>query len=196
MQATLLSRITLFLYEHSHIYNFLRQWNPVPETRASRLREIAAEQAERLRLQGVYTRWSWCRYEWDELTSENAGYTMNMLEKIADYCNENEIKLLLTGVPHYQQYAARPGGRPPWSHRPHVEIEKVARRSGAAYLDSYRGLASTIEGTPQHEYYYRNDMHFNPKGFHAWSLLHIEALTDGENRLLPESVLASASVDP
>jgi hypothetical protein len=62
-----------------------------------------------------------------------------------------------------------------------------------AYLDSYRGLAPLIDGTEQHEYYYRNDMHFNPKGFEAWSRLHIEAITDPGNCLLPDSILESTA---
>ena len=149
----------------------------------------AEEQAEALRSRGVYRRWSWCRHEWDALTTENVQFTMDVLERIAVYCKQNQIKLLLTGVPHYSQFAVSHNAKTLWSRRPHLEIEKVARRAGVLFFDSHRGLSAAIDGTPQHEYYYRDDMHFNPKGYRIWSDLHIEAFIEHENVLLPESVL-------
>ena len=81
MRATWLSKITLFLYEHSHTYNFLRRAVSPSEERQARLREAAEEQAERLRREGVYTRWSWCQRQWDEHITDNASFTMNMLAR-------------------------------------------------------------------------------------------------------------------
>lgn len=47
-----------------------------------------------------------------------------------DYCKQNNVKLLLTGVPYYQQLISGPDGKRVWSIRPHREIEKVALKYG------------------------------------------------------------------
>ena len=54
-----------------------------------------------------------------------------------------------------------------------------------AYLDSHAALALSINGTEQPRYYYRGNMHFNPRGFALWAQAHIDAFATPELELLP-----------
>jgi len=176
------ARLALFLTERSHLFNLLEGWRAPAESAGD-----AAPDAPVL-----MRRWGWCRYEWDEPTRRGVDFTLDVVRRIAVYCREHGIRLLLTAVPHHQQYERDASGRPRWSIRPHEEIGRVARENGAAYLDSYHSLAPSLLGSPQSEYYYAGNMHFNPRGNRLWAQAHIRALLDPANHLLPESALAAA----
>ncbi len=180
VKADLILKTHLFLVENSYFCNliYLVKNKFLRPGRKSILLENQKIEHER---------WGWCKYEWDRFTKDNVGYTMNNIRKIIDYCKANKIKLVLTGVPHYNQYSEdKETGKPVWSNRPHLEIQNIARESGVYYLDSYGYLAPFIKGTPRQKYYYRSDMHFNPKGYFIWANAHIKTITDPNNKLLPE----------
>jgi hypothetical protein len=46
-------------------------------------------------------------------------------------------------------------------------------------------LKSALVGSQQDEFYYRNDMHFNPRGYRLWAKLHLDLLEDPSNQLIP-----------
>jgi hypothetical protein len=174
-------RLALFLAEKSHLYNLIRT-------------HVASPPAEPLEggiegddAQILVKRWGWCRHEWDEATRKNVAFTTDVLRRIARHCKENGIRLLLTGVPHFQQFERDGSGRPRWSSRPHEEIRRIAEEEGAAYLDSYASLAPRLNGSRQSDYYYAGNMHFNPRGNALWAEAHIRAFADERNRLLPET---------
>jgi hypothetical protein len=98
---------------------------------------------------------------------------------------------MLTAVPHYEQYACDTEGRGPavWSSRPHRDLERLAVKIGIPYLNSFKELRPYIEGTPQHRYYYRGNMHFNPRGYRLWADVQLQFLLDPANGLLPESFI-------
>lgn len=185
LRANLLRRVNLLFYEHSYVYNFLYQ----RARRTDAWQRAAAEDAARLRAEPgggtAYPAAAWCGYEWDAATRDNVARLTEMLGRIADLLNAHGVKLLLTGVPHFEQFAARPGERPEWSDRPHREIEAVARAKGVAYFDSLAALAPKIAGSPQALHYYRGDMHFNPRGNALWADAHLAALLDPGRGLLP-----------
>jgi len=182
-RASFLTRVSLFLYQHSYAYNFVRDRVAVSAETQERLEALARDDADSLKREGVYPRWSWVQHEWDEVTERNVAFTLEMVGKIARLCQKNGIAFVVTGVPHYPQYAAG-DQKPVWSRRPHNELEKVAGRTGAAYFDSHEKLRSAIEGTEQHVYYYRRDMHFNPHGLALWANAHIKYLTSRSEELL------------
>ena len=182
-RASFLTRMSLLLYQHSYAYNFIRDRLAVSAETQERLEALARDDAESLKREGVYPRWSWVQHEWDEVTERNVAFTLEMVEKIARLCQENGIAFVVTGVPHYRQYAAS-DQKPVWSRRPHNELEKAAARTGASYFDSHEALRSAIEGTQPHVYYYRRDMHFNPHGLALWANAHIRYLTSQSEELV------------
>ena len=94
-------------------------------------------------------------------------------------------KIVITTVPHYLQYPNVLEGKSVWSTQPHREIQQLAESLGAIYLDSYNGLKSALVGSQQDEFYYRNDMHFNPRGYRLWEKLHLDLLENISYRLIP-----------
>lgn len=171
-------RTHLWLYLHSNFYyltvpnlqQILGSTNSVPELDRSKF----------------YHRWQWVKKEWDEPTTENVAFSMDVLGRIADYCNENDIKLLLTGVPHHLQMQYEENCDRKWSKRPHEEIEKVAKEKGVAYFDGVDALEPYVNGSEHTKYYYHHDMHFNPEGYVIWADAHINALQDTTLNLLPK----------
>ena len=180
-----LMKLNLFLFEKSYLYNYLqrRLFRP-PDKRDFSFAGLQVEYEEESG-PALYKRWAWCRHEWDAQTERNVQRSMETLARIADFCNQKGIKLLLTGVPHYQQVTPDDSGRTEWSLRPHREIERCAREKGVAYLDSPASLTPLFRGTPQHHYYYRGDIHLNPRGNRLWAEAHIRAILDPKNHLLP-----------
>ena len=106
------------------------------------------------------------------------------------FCKKNHVKLMLTSVPHYWQYAGNDDGtgKPRWSYLPHHEIANIAEEEGVPYLNSFNKLKDFIVGTPQDSFYYKNNMHFNPRGYKIWSKAHLDFLKDKKNSLLPEDI--------
>jgi hypothetical protein len=176
VKADRLARLQLFLYRNSALYNLLLQRRSAPDEDFPAGPEASD-----------YSRWAWCRDDWNAATVENAGRSLDALARIAALARERGVKLLITSVPHYLQYAgARDGsGAPAWSSRPHTAIARVARENGAAHLDAFEALGPAIRGTPQDRYYYRGDMHFNPDGYALWADVHVDFLADERNGLLP-----------
>ena len=177
------TRLRLFLYNRSHLYNGVADRfgggataDPSPAAAGDGF---------------IYRRWAWCQFEWDEATEEQVGKTLDWIARIIDFAHDSDVSIMVTAVPHYQQYHGSPA-LPLWSPRPHYEIERVALEHGAAYLNSYEALRDRILGTDQMYYYYRLDMHFNPRGYALWAGAHIEFLQDPANGLLPESFLTDA----
>ena len=175
------TRLHLMLYTRSHLYNGI----------ADRLAPDPADDPERAAGTdpSLYRRWAWCQFHWDEATETQVERTLDWIGRTVELAQERGVKIMLTGVPHYQQYNGLPGW-PLWSRRPHDEIERVARERGAAYLDSHEALRADIVGTEQSDYYYHRDMHFNPRGYALWADAHVEFLQDPANGLIPDGFLA------
>ena len=77
------------------------------------------------------------------------------------------------------------------STRPHREIARTVREGGAPYLDSYAALKPFVVGADQPTYYYRDNMHFNPRGNALWADAHVRFLLDPAHQLLPKAFYAA-----
>jgi hypothetical protein len=182
VRTGLFPRLSLFLAEKSHLYNLIRRIaGEAPRTGPAE-GGLEGDDAQLL-----VKRWGWCRHEWDEATRKNVAFTADILRRIARYCKEHGIRLLLTAVPHYLQFEREGSGRTRWSSRPHEEIRRIAEEERVAYLDSYESLAPRLLGSRQSDFYYAGNMHFNPRGNALWAEAHIRAFLDERNRLLPET---------
>ena len=183
IEANFWTRTQMFLVRNSYFYNYL-------------LAEAAKEKGEDKEVStnsntaAIYNRWSWCQLKWDRYTERNVAKTMDVIRRIAIMCQKKGVKLMLTAVPHYGQYSSNYEGRQPsgWSDRPHKEIGAVAKAVGVPYLDSHKALDRFIRGTPQTDYYYFRNMHFNPRGYVLWADAQISFLLTPSHKLLPASV--------
>jgi hypothetical protein len=185
-KATAGRRLQLFLYRHSNLYSVLlaRRGGSGSEP----FQDASGE------VQG-YPRWAWCQENWDAETARNVERMFDSLRRIAALCRDRGVRLVLTAVPHYPQFAADVrGGLPPaWSDRPHRELAALALELGVPYLDAFTALRPVVEGTPQEVYYYRLDMHFNPRGYERWAEAHIEFLLDPRVGVLPPELYRQKS---
>ena len=96
-------------------------------------------------------------------------------------------------MPHFQQYIAQGDKQSKWSSRPHRELAELAQRKSVAFLNAHTALARRINGTEHHRYYYRGDMHLNPRGNALWAKTHIALFTDPALRLLPDAFFSARS---
>lgn len=179
-------RLKLFLFQYSHAYVLVQKI-------VSRLHHgnVAQEQAI-LNDNGtsiMRRRWGWMEQEWSVDTKADVDRTLDMLLRVIDLCRQNGVKIMLTSVPHYNQYAKRTDEprKTVWSNRPHYAIEDLARRQNVPYLNSYEALRPYIQGTSQTKYYYHGDMHFNTRGYELWAKSQTNFLLQKKNALLPDS---------
>ncbi|MDH3975106.1 MAG: hypothetical protein OEV42_12570 [Deltaproteobacteria bacterium] len=186
VKATPLRKTQLFLVQRSYIYNLIiemkKKWRGKERLKQKpSLREAGGG--------NYYPRWSWCKTYWSGQTVENVNNTLDILKRLIHFGRENNIKILLTSVPHYWQYSGNyeGGGKPIWSSRPHRAIESLAKAGGVPYLNSFEKLKPYIRGTPPGKYYYNGDPHFNPRGYAILAQAHIDFLINAENRLLPDT---------
>ena len=188
IKATLWSRIRLFLTQNSYTYRLVvKAKNKVFGTNIDKVKLTSDELA-----QESYQRWAWCQKTWDDLTVTNVANSLDLLRRLVNWSQQNDIKIMITGVPHYWQYSGGVDGRgePRWSSRPHYEFANLAKDLHVPYLNSFEQLEPIIRGTSQTEFYYKDNMHFNPRGYAVWAEAHVEFLTGSENSLLPEDFLS------
>ena len=211
-KASLMLKFRIFLYKHTYSYHLLGQLKRKFLHNIDRLRghpvsekplEKSNNAIDATNDQGVETTvtssrsvdyrsiqiasdpWGWCRFEWTNKTKEDVRFTKEILRELIQWADEKKIKIVITTVPHYLQYPSVLEGKSVWSTQPHREIKQLAESLGVIYLDSYNGLKSALVGSQQDEFYYRNDMHFNPRGYRLWAKLHLDLLEDPSNKLIP-----------
>lgn len=106
----------------------------------------------------------WVSLEWTPEIERNVTRSMELLGSTLALLKSKNIRVLLTGVPHFLQYTGA------WSTRPHAVFEETAQRYGAVYFNSYEALTPAIRGTDVREYYWLVDnTHFNEKGNEIWA---------------------------
>lgn len=180
VKATFWNRMQLFLYRNSNFYNLLLKYYAKKESRTQKTPVNKP----------IHYRWMWCQHEWNAETMENVRFSMDILNRLAVFCKGNNVKLMVTSVPYYLQYNGDTdgSGSPAYSSRPHEAVSAAAQKNDIPYLNSFKKLQPVITGSPQPEYYYYHDMHFNPRGYALWAKAHLDFLMDKHNKLLPESV--------
>jgi hypothetical protein len=183
VRADLATKVRFFLSNESHLYRYLDRRLDKPDKAAIQERRRALlDQSNRRAADQV--RFGWCGYDWDADLERDVAYSMGILELLIELCRDNGIRVLVTGVPHFEQLQGDVE-RPEWSTRPHREIEALARASGVAYFDSVGPLVPDLQDRPHDEYYNQGDYHLNAAGNELWAALHIAALSDPANELLP-----------
>ena len=212
VKASLMLKFRIFLYKHTYSYHLLGQLkrkflhnigrlrdhpvndkpleksnNAIDETnnQGVEMTVTSTRNAEHRSIEMASDPWGWCRFEWTNKTKENVRFTKAILRELIQWAAEKKIKIVITTVPHYLQYPNVLEGKSVWSTQPHREIQQLAESLGAIYLDSYNGLKSALVGSQQDEFYYRNDMHFNPRGYRLWAKLHLDLLENISYRLIP-----------
>lgn len=181
VKATPWTRLQLFLSEHSYLYNFFLQY------RKDRVRQSPDTTAKPEK--GIYQKNTWMESdEWDEQTVHNVGYSLDLLRRLIRLAKSEGVKVMVSSVPNYHQYNTNEKRQKIRSIRPHQEIAKLSVEEGVPYLDLYQALYPKIKPSEQNYYYYKNDGHFNPRGYKIWSKAQIDFMLEEENRLLPESV--------
>ncbi len=166
-----------FLRGNSALYSMIRERNTGVSPEASSEKDMG------------YDRWAWVRHSWDEATQDAVNHTFSMLEGIASVCEQEGIRLMITGVPHRKQLGISASGTSEWSVRPHTLLDLFAAKHGAAYLDGIEAMKPHVRDIPKEQFYYRDDIHMNPQGYKAWGGAHIDVFTNPLNKLLPPSAL-------
>lgn len=183
-KANMWNRAELFLFRYSWTYHLV-----VQSARDRLIDESPDPNPDAPNTKELYHRWSWCRKDWDATTQHQVDWTLTLLKKLAALCRANNVKLVITSVPHYWQYAgaADGTGKPAWSDRPHREIERTAVEAGVPYLNAFDRMNPNLQGAPQTNYYYHGDMHFNPRGYALWAETHVQYLVETAG-LLPKAI--------
>ncbi|MCB0353933.1 MAG: SGNH/GDSL hydrolase family protein [Bdellovibrionales bacterium] len=117
---------------------------------------------------GIYTRWAWCRNEWDEFTTENVRFTLSQIDQVVRAVRALGIPLVATAVPHIHQLQGV------WSERPHLLIQEQVLASGGLYADTLSKLRAL--GEESESLYCKGDMHFNSRGNERWGTAIAESL--------------------
>jgi tetratricopeptide (TPR) repeat protein len=124
---------------------------------------------------------NWLATEWSKEIQDSVNFSMEILSKTINLLKSHNVKVFVTGVPHYQQYNGKQ------SARPHETLNKIAIKNKVPYLNSYRELKDKIAGTKVSEYYIADDqIHFNIKGNQIWAKAQLDFILDPNNRLLPK----------
>jgi len=193
IKVTLLTRLQLFLSQYSYTYSLIesvkrRVFGTNTNDGDVKFNKIA---------QDSYQRWAWCRSDWNNNTMNNVSNSIDILRRLGIWCQQNKIKILFTGVPHYWQYSGSADGKREaiWSSRPHYEFADLAKELAIPYLNSYEQLKPIISGTPQTTFYYNNNMHFNPRGYAIWAEAHVRFLISRANELLCEGCLTEETTE-
>jgi hypothetical protein len=90
------------------------------------------------------------------------------LTRILDLCDAHHIRCAITIYPHQGQIDGS-------QHRAFAErLGQYARSKGVFFFDAFVAIA---EAARTERLYYRQDMHFNPRGFAVWSEAFARSLT-------------------
>jgi lysophospholipase L1-like esterase len=135
----------------------------------------------------------WLTDPWDDETKKNVEYSMFVLTNTIKLLLEQDISIVVTGVPHFPQYALGywnmndPDALPPhpkhgvgpWSTKPHDYLRLTTESAGGLFLNSFDALKPYMINAKQTDYYYSNDpTHFNVAGNSIWADAQFRFLLD------------------
>jgi lysophospholipase L1-like esterase len=166
-----------------HELPWLRQWF----VRHSGLAYYLERLAERKQWQQIKTGLNldesanWLKQEWTPEIRRNVDQSLSVLADTIRLLKKHQVKVLVTGVPHYGQYTGT------LSAQPHAALNQVAEAEGVPYLNSYNALEGVIKGSRQSDYYWAEDpSHFNIEGNRIWAEAQLGFLLDPANGLLSQ----------
>ncbi|MFC1817138.1 SGNH/GDSL hydrolase family protein [Thermodesulfobacteriota bacterium] len=123
---------------------------------------------------------NWLSKEWNSSIQANVDFSMGILRNSIELLQQNAIKVIFTGVPHYQQYTGE------LSSKPHEVLQEVSIQTDALYLNSYLSLKTKISGTKITKYYWSSDpTHFNNSGNEIWADAQYRFLMKHKGTIIP-----------
>lgn len=124
---------------------------------------------------------SWLADPWSESTEKNVSRSMAVLADTIRLLNTHGVRVLVTGVPHFEQY----GGH--GSSRMHDVLRELAKREGATYLNGFAVLEPQLAGSDISDNYFPGDpIHFNAKGNRLWAKALVDFMLDPDVAFLPD----------
>lgn len=178
-------RLRVFLYRNSALFNVLMQVRDLRTGQRVESERLSDEAATALHKRGQYTRWSWTRDKWDDLTKTNVERTLQSVALLVREARQQQIKVVVTGVPHHEQFVIAQDGAPLWSRLPYDLIRNEVEKNGGVFMDSVAALSPLFLDTPHDQFYYPGDIHLNPEGNRRWASVHEEFLLNPAYALVP-----------
>jgi len=121
---------------------------------------------------------NWLSNNWNGQIQKNVDYSMFLIASTIKLLQENNVKVIITGVPHYPQFTGE------WSARPHEELRKTTEKNGGLFLNTYEAVRKTGDNKKIRTYYWDEDpTHFNEVGNAVWAKIQLDFLLDPKNKL-------------
>ena len=112
----------------------------------------------------TYNKADWLNLNWDEEIKKNVYESTNMIKKIINLSKKNNIDLVITGVPHLQQFTGEQ------SIVPHEILKNIANKNDVYYFDLFKNLKNNYKKTELSNLYWEGDpTHFNKSGNKIWA---------------------------
>ena len=123
----------------------------------------------------TYKEADWLSLNWNEQIEKNIYKSTNIIEKIINLAEKNNIDLVITGIPHFKQFTGEQ------SVDPHEILKDVANKNGAYYFDLYHDLRNNYKNKELSNLYLKGDpTHFNKSGYEIWADLFFNYLKNSE----------------
>jgi lysophospholipase L1-like esterase len=106
---------------------------------------------------------AWCAFTQDPKTDGDVTWSMSMLRRSIRLAKSRGIKVVLTGVPHVEQFQGV------WSLRPMEELELLSKEENIPFLNPMVDMKQRLGNDLPASLYIPGDMHFNSKGYQVWA---------------------------
>lgn len=157
-----------FLAGHSVLYNKLTKLSPYPP--------------HLVPYQGEDKSANWLALNWTKEIEENVDYSMKILGYSITLLQSHNVRVLITGVPHYPQFTGL------WSIKPHAVLQQTAEKYNAPYLNTYEEMKKYIDrekADPSMFYWTTDPTHLNIEGNQLWGEIQLQFLLNNKKELLP-----------
>jgi hypothetical protein len=113
---------------------------------------------------------AWCAPTRSEKVKSDVAWSMSMLKRLIQEAKRGGVQVVVTGVPHRQQFEGL------WSLQPFSDIESICVSEQVPFLNPIRGMHERLGDQAPSSIYIPGDMHFNPKGYRMWGDVQVEFL--------------------
>jgi len=113
---------------------------------------------------------AWCSEDRTEQVATDIDLSLDMLRRLIMLARAHGIKVIITGVPHYEQLSGL------WSLRPMQDLSIMSREEGVPFLDPSEGIKKHLGAQSLDSIYIPGDMHFNTRGYRIWADVQLEFL--------------------
>lgn len=151
-ERSVVERALLPLFEHSRLAQFV--------SIAISLRSPTAQN-----MPGLF---DWCIEEkrsgrLSPMTAGNVAFSMSMLQKLSAVLRSEGIQLIVTAVPHLEQFEGT------WSTSPLTTVQNTCKVMDEPYFDTFSAFKDSLPpGTSAASLFLEGDMHFNARGYEIW----------------------------